>query len=251
MKYLSLLILLYIVTSPLAAQTCTVSTLKFKPGPKYFNRTDSTLKYPVVAVKDKKVSEKINSLIRSELIDAEYSELSVQDAMRASLENGLTSMSYNITFNREGIFSLTVDAESCGAYCSGWSRYLNFDLNTGEALTLDDLLKNGASGRLKEMVYADKVNAIHAYKKEMSENLSQKGIDSSDYRWAMGEVDGHCINTIRMDAFSLTDSTLEIKDRCEFPHAIQSQAPFYELRYNYKQLVEYIRESYLAKLIGN
>ena len=249
MKYF-LTAILVIVMFRSSAQTCTVSALQFKPNPKFFRTEGFSVSYPVVTVKDKKVSEKINAIIRSELIDAEFMELPLREAMNATLENGLVSMSYAVTFNRDGICSITVEAESCGAYCSGWSRYFNFDLNSGEAIGIDDLVKKDSLNILKDRVYSDKMTAIKKYKEELREALTRNETDSSTYDWAVGHVNGYCINTVRMDAYSLTDTGIEIKDRCEFPHAIQEQAPVYELNYSYKILEGFIAENYLIKLTG-
>jgi len=236
---------LILVSFHLSAQTCTVNAIQFKPSIKFFSTQAYTVSFPVITTRDKKIGDKINETIQRELIDAEFMDLPFREAMKATLENGLISMSYSVTFNRDGICSITIAAEGCGAYCSAWYRYLNFDLNSGEIVSIDDMIKKVALNSLKDRVFKDKIVALNKYKEEMQEALVRQEVDSSTYHWALTEVDGYCINTINMDAISLTDSGIEIKDRCEFPHAIQSQAPSYDLVYDYKLLEGYLEERYL------
>ena len=49
-------------------------------------------------------------------------------------------MSYEVTYKRNGILSMNIFAEGCGAHCSSWYTYFNFDLKTGKTLKLSDLI---------------------------------------------------------------------------------------------------------------
>jgi hypothetical protein len=44
-----------------------------------------------------------------------------------------------------------------------------------------------------------------------------------------------------MEQFSLSHDSIEIIDRCEFPHVIQSQEPGYKLKYPYHQIARFIK----------
>ena len=70
--------------------------------------------------------------------------------------------------------------------------------------------------------------------------LKQGDVDSATYDWALEQVDSNCMKDVKLEDFSFSTLNLEINDSCEFPHAIRSQQPTYELKYTYTFLSAFL-----------
>ena len=57
----------------------------------------------------------------------------------------LDDISFEYRLHRNNIFSVSFTAEGCGAYCETFSKYYNYDLQTGKRIAFTELLT--ASGR--------------------------------------------------------------------------------------------------------
>jgi hypothetical protein len=126
----------------------------------------------------------------------------------------------------------------CGAYCSGWNAYFNFNSSTGKSITIDDILKNEKKTNFWNMVKSEKTKDLIEYKKVLKEQLEKTSIDSSAYEWALEQVDEYCMNSVSVNQFSHTASGVKIHDDCDFPHAIQGLQPDYKLGYPYADITE-------------
>ena len=89
---------------------------------------------------------------------------------------------------------------------------------------------------------------LNKYKEE---ELNYKGndIDSVTIQWAIEHVDENCIGHVQLDNFSLSDLSIEIMDPCEFPHAIRSQEPAYELKYSYRFMQPFLKPKYQHRFL--
>lgn len=200
----------------------------------------STVVFPVIFAKNKTVSARINHFIRKEIISG-YNNSKSLSANINDFIGDITSanLSYQVTYNRK-ILSITIDMEMCAAYCSSASRYFNFDLQTGNALTINDIIIKDKLDSFKQTVTIDKTQFLNDYKLK-EKDLINNGIDSADYNWIIETVDNYCINLSNIEHFRLSPGFIEIIDACEFAHAIQSQQPDYTLKYSYNQISRFIK----------
>jgi hypothetical protein len=235
-KYLALLFCLH--CSFALAQQVTIKEIKCLPDKKHYNTTDATLIYPIVLTKNTAAGKLINAFIKAVIIEKETedSAASVKQGLKNMAANGTINLSYEVTFNKNNLLSLYIFQEGCGAHCSSWNTYFNFDSKTGKAITIEDIITKNSIDGFRKKVLADKQKALTAYKEEEKEELNSKAIDSSEYDWAMREVDEYCINSIDLSGFSLSATSIAIMDACEFPNAIKSQSPSYNLSYLYTTL---------------
>ncbi len=239
MKFLLLFIFPFF--NHVCAQTVTFREIKLRPKPAFYNVNETTIIYPLVITHNKSVDKLINDKIKSETLGED--DISVRQALNEHISEGLINMGYEVTFKKYGILSLNINGESCGAYCSTWYTYLNFDLKTGKSLTISDLILENKIDSFKQIVFADKVKALNTYKEE---ELNYKGndIDSTTITWAIEHVDENCIGNVRLDNFALSNPGIEIMDPCEFPHTIRSQEPAYQLKYSYKFIQPFLKPKY-------
>ena len=212
------------------------------PNPKFYKSKTPSVIYPLVVTNNKTVDRLINNKIMAEVVGEDVVKLRQELTERIS-DGYLTDMGYQVTYKKNGILSLTINSEGCGAYCSTGYNYLNFDIKTGKSLPIEDLICEDMLDSLKKIVFADKVKALNKYKEE-ERNSSDGNIDSVTINWAIEHVDENCIGTIQLDNFTLSDLGIEIMDRCEFPHAIRSQEPIYELKYPYNFIAMFLKPKY-------
>ena len=223
------------------AQTVTFREIKLRPKSAFYNINETTIIYPLVITNNKRVDKLINDKIKSETLNADGKN--VRQALNEHISEGLINMNYEVSFKKYGILSLNISGEGCGAYCSTWYTYFNFDLKTGESLSIGNLILENKLDSFKKIVFADKLKVLNKYKEE---ELNYKGndIDSVTIQWAIEHVDENCIGHVQLDNFSLSDLSIEIMDPCEFPHAIRSQEPAYELKYSYRFMQPFLKPKY-------
>ena len=231
------------------SQKATFKEIRLRPLPKFYKTDDSTINYPLVIISNQVVSKLINDQIRDALFIEPDKKNSTKTELKKWIADGLTDMSYEISLNKNGLLSMTVNSQACGAYCSSSTVYLNFDLITGKRLKAEDLIIDGNLVQFKKIVFSDKQSALKKYKAEELKSLLDKEIDSVDYQWAIEEVDSNCINQIDVEQFKLSVEEIQIMDECEFPHAIQAIEPDYELKYPLKQIKKFIRPELLNRLL--
>ena len=223
-------------------QTVKFQEIKLKPNAKYYNTSEKTITYPLVVTANKIIDSLINSQIKADLFETDAENQSVGEILAEHInEYGLINLSYEVTYNSYGVLSFSVFREGCGAHCSSQETYFNFDVKTGKEITINDLILDNKLDSFRNVVFADKVKALNKYKIE-EKNIAD--MDSVTIDWALQQVDESCINNINIDDFSLSGLNLEIKDICEFPHAIRSQEPSYELKYTFSSLSGFLKPGF-------
>jgi len=236
MKYL--LILLSISFQSTIAQTVTFKEINLKPNSEFYNSNESTIIYPLVVTNNKPVDKLINDKIKSEMLGEDA--VTARKALNEQISEGLINMSYEVSFKRYGILSFTIYAEGCGAHCSSWNTYFNFDLKTGKTISIYDLVAENRIDSFRKIVLADKIKALNKYKEE-KRNYSGNDNDSVSISWAIELVDDNCIENVQLEHFSLSETGIEIMDPCEFPHAIRALEPDYALKYSYKFILPFLK----------
>jgi hypothetical protein len=237
MKYITIIFVLFHTLA--IGQFVKITEIKRQAKAMYNNTNDTTITYPIIITRSDSVNKKINSQIQSVFIDPDYLNKNVSIGLDSAISNGLINMTYEVSFCRNNILSITINAESCGAYCTGWSTYFNFYTITGNVIGINDILKNDKRKLFGEMVFKKKTQELINYKSALKENLEKNVIDTDAYNWAIEEIDG-CENSVLLNQFSLSASSIEIHDDCGFPHAILSLQPDYKLNYTYVSIIEFL-----------
>ena len=243
------LIILGIVSTVGYSQQVRFKEIRLRPDSKIFNTKDSTIIYPVVVAKNAAISKKINNEIR----DVVFGDYDSKQSLVANLKNqtreGLINLSYEISFNKNDLLSFRIYYEGCGAYCSSYYEYLNFDLKTGRRISIADIISPHKLETFKSLVATDKTRSLNEYKKVQLEAYNKKEIDSTNYDWIMEQVDSNCINVIDINNFALTNRDLEIFDGCEFPHVIRALQPIYHLQFPLKKIQGYLNPKMKSRLL--
>jgi hypothetical protein len=238
-------IILLLCTHAVVAQV-KVTEVKMKFGSEFHKAKDPDIIYPVITASDKIVERKINQTILFELTRIDSTE-SLSKTLLAQMNEGLSELDYDISLNTKDLLSLKLNALGCGAYCSTYNIYFNFDLHTGESLRIQDIITKKGLDSFRAVVLKDKIKALKRDRKEKDSLLSAGTIDSSDYHIVM-ENEQQCIGEVNTDRFLLFKNEIEIIDPCEFPHVIQALQPVYHLRYSYRKIKKFINRTLLDKL---
>lgn len=235
------LVALLILFQTLAlAQSVKVSTVTKPVISLLFGSGEDTILYPIITAGSDAVSKKINEQIKRIYIDSVYLNQPLDLGLDSAISNGLIAMSYEVTYNKKNILSLTINGQGCGAYCSDWRMFFNFNTETGNSITLNNILKADKIETFKQLVLKRKKEELIAHKAELAKEFKNKEFDADTYHWAIEEIDSNCIKSISLDQFSLSDTQLEIIDDCEFPHAIRPLEPAYSLNYIYSTIKEFL-----------
>jgi len=237
-----LVILLFVISSdPLMAQKASIQALLLTTAPN--EKVDSSVQYPVISTGNAAVDGPINSAILAGLTDVANTDSTVL-VMNEWIADGLANMSYETSFNKNGILSLAIFVEGCGAYCSSSTQHFNFDLRTGNRLDLADLIRPEKFETFCAMLETSKAAQLAEYKLEKTRQLENSTIDSVTYSWCMDEIAGFCAGPARLDNFCITANGIQVFDDCEFPHAIRPESPDIELIYRYREIPELFKRSF-------
>lgn len=247
MKYLFLLLLLPLTC--VQAQRVVIKEIKFRANTRLYTIKDSTIIYPIVTTKNVSVNKLINDKIKEKIFEPESNKTSIKKAVEEQTSNGMTDLSYEVTYNKKGILSLHTDGEGCYAYCSTWSTYFNFDVNTGKEITIKDIIDEDKIDSFIKMVFSKKVSILATYKEEEKTALEKNEIDTATYNWILEQVETNCINTIDVEQFILSDTGISIMNPCEFPHVIRAIEPTFDLIYTYTSIATFLKPVFKKHLV--
>jgi hypothetical protein len=231
------------------SQKVSVREIKRRPLAPYYNTTDSTIIYPVFVTGNRKVDSAINQRVRS-ILEADQPGMSLSKVIQMTIGDGLTDLSYELTFSNRSFLSVRFYIGWAGAYPSFSYKYMNFDLRTGAELVVNDLFDADQLERIKSLVFGAKKKFLNDYKAEWLGTLRVGEVDSDSYQWSMGIVDSECINEVSVDYFTLSKSGVEFIDPCDFPHVIHAMEPLYSLKYTYPELAAFLKPEFRKRVFG-
>jgi hypothetical protein len=219
-----------------------VSEIKMKFGSEFHKAKDADVIFPVIATGVKAVDDKINFYAIKQLTGDDTTS-NISKTLFRSMGEGLSEAGYAIALNTADILSYRLDALGCGAYCSSYSVYLNFDPHTGRVLKLEDIISEKYLDTFRFLVLKNKIAALKKDMRQKDSMLSAGTIDSTDYNIVMEHIQ-QCMSEVSLDKFLLFNNELEIVDACELPHVIQALQPQYELKYSYRKIRRFIAPAF-------
>ncbi len=197
------------------------------------------MSYPLIKTGNIKVDSLINIDLRNKYTDNKYETESIDSSLIKWGHDGITDLNFEVTYNKNGIISLNISAEGCGAYCSYWTEYYNYSTITGNPLTLDSIvnLKNLLSEKINNDKNEQFQKCFYELKEGIKENEAE--IDSATYKIAL-EYYQNCFNSFNPNNFSLNTDFLEIIVDCYLPNVMKNLSPVIELKYRYSEIINYL-----------
>jgi hypothetical protein len=143
----------------------------------------------------------------------------------------MVSLDFQVTYNQNGILSVHVMAEGCGAYCTRYTDYFNYSTVNGKWLRIADVIEH--SSEFKSRVNRDQKEQLLAQKNELKNMLNDpdSGVDEPTYKWAL-EYYEDCEEYADLETFALYPDRIEIIQDCALPNAIKNLKPTIKLMYD-------------------
>jgi hypothetical protein len=248
-RHRCLFLLICLASLEAYGQNVYIRGIRLRARSEFLDTKDTTIFYPTIATGSATLDKSINGEIMDIVLPDEDS-LDVKGRLENMIQEGLTDISYEVTFNKNGILSINIYSETGGGNRIVRSQtYFNFDILTGKDLSLDYLMAKNAD-TFQKKVSVDKIRYLKQYQnRELKVKLAAKEIDSTEYLDAIQEVRDNCINSVSIGDFSLTEHGVEVFDPCEFPSLAKWLEPEYKLKYFYTDISAYLAPEFRRRLV--
>jgi len=212
-------------------QSTQIDTLLLTKDEKSGYLPSNQFKFPIIKTGSESIDLIINTNLRSDFFDND-GDLKPESEW---IDESLIYLGFQVTYNKNGILSLNISAESCGAYCTAWTSYYNYSIVTGEKLSIGDVIYLSES--FKEMVISDK-DSQYAKEREGLERMRSDinaGLDEESFNLAV-EYYEDCQKAFQINEFALHNEYLQIIHDCNLPRVICNLTPVITLQYRFDGL---------------
>ena len=235
-----LTILLVLIGIGAFGQNVQIDTLNLNKSEHFKELQSEKMNYPLIQTGNKEIDSLINFDLKNKFTSNEYPTESIDSTLIKWAGDQIVYIDFNVTYNTNGILSINISAEGCGAYCSYWTEYFNYSTITGNPLDISEIID--ISGEFKTRIFKDKETQFKKQKIELKEMLndSEAELDQSTYKWAL-EYYENCENSFDLKSFSIFPEYLEINKHCYLPNAIKNLTPVLTLKYKYTEIKEYMK----------
>lgn len=213
-----------------------VDTLVIPRIEKFSSVQHEKLKFPVIKTGNSQLDKLINWDLKNRFTNNEYPELST-DSTLVKWSDGIIYLDFEVTYIQNGLISLNISAEGCGSYCTSWTDYFTYNYNTGQYVTIDQIIDT--TGNFRNIVIADKNKQYEQQTSELKKGLTdmETGFDEETYDMVI-EYYIDCSRSFHFNSFALHQDYLEIIENCWLPNVIKSMTPVIELKYKYSDIKE-------------
>ncbi len=217
-------------------QKISVDTLFIPRIEKFSNVQNQKLKFPIIRTGNPQIDNLINTDIKNRFTNNEYPDLSTDSTLN-KWADGIIYLDFQVTYIKNGLISLSISAEGCGAYCTGWTDYFTYNYVTGQYVTIDHIIDT--TGKFRNRIITDRNKQYEQQKKELKKMLLDKNaeLDEDTYKWALEQYE-NCEKEFTFGSFTLHFDHLEIIEKCYLPNAIKHLTPIIELKYKYADIKE-------------
>lgn len=198
------------------------------------------LNYPIIKTGNIITDSIINYDLKNKFTANEYPSESIDSALVKWADDQIIYLDFIVTYNNNGILSLNISAEGCGAYCTYWTEFYNYSTVTGNPLDISEVID--IEGAFKIRIFEDIETQFKKQRIELKEmqNDTEAGIDQSTYEWALEYYDD-CEKSFDLKSFSVHPDYIEINKRCYLPNVIKSLTPVLHLKYKNADIMKYLK----------
>lgn len=215
-----------------------IDTLKIVAEPSVAGNAEK-LHFPIIKSGNKEIDSLITYGIARDLTYSEPSDLKLETMLSEWADESLVYLDFIVTMNQKGILSFYIDAEGCGAYCTGWTNYYNYSTVTGAPILIEDVLDlEGDLGILLLEEMEEQINAQEEEFKELAKDPEWE-LDEESVEWTLEYYD-ECRGDLSLESFLLYPDAISIYKSCYFPHIMQAFEPYIALKHEYTSLSEFV-----------
>jgi hypothetical protein len=221
-------------------QNVRIDTLDLKKSEQFNELQSDKMNFPIIRTGNKKIDSLINSDLKNKFTSNEYPIESIETTLIKWADDRIIYLDFEVTYNQNGILSLNISAEGCGAYCTYWTDYYNYSVISGKLLNISEIVDT--TGEFNTRIYKDKEAQFQQQKKELKEMLNDPDaeLDQSTYEWAL-EYYENCENSFDLKSFAIYPDYIEIIKRCYLPNAIKNLTPFLSFKYKKSEIKKYLK----------
>lgn len=221
-------------------QNVQIDTLNLKKIGHFKHIQTDKMNYPIVKSGNNLIDSLINFDLKNKFTSNEYPSQSIDSTLIKWAGEQLAYLDFKVTYNQNGILSLNIFGEGCGAYCTSWTDYFNYSTKTGKSLDITAIIDT--TSKFTKIVINQKNEQYEQQRKELKKRLIDKNseLDEGTYTWAL-EYYQDCQKSFNIKNFAIYPDYLQIIEDCYLPHAIRSMGPFIELKYKYSEIKEYLK----------
>jgi len=173
-------------------------------------------------------------------------DLKLADNLRN--EHWLSSLDYEVKYNKHNILDIRLYIEGIGAYPDGGAKYLVFDLRTGRKINYPDLF---ASSRMPDLL--SKIRAVMRRTEEEAVKESEE-VRETLARYPQSTAEFHPtpdrIEFKKLDGSSISDAGVTFFYDYGYAHVVQALEPSGEFFLSYAELKPFIRtDGLLARFV--
>ena len=207
------------------------------------NSPELKYEFPLLVGKSLHITKKINSAIIKEFLD-----LDINKAHKSIFENVwgtkefsipvLSDLTYGINTLNKKIYSVTLNADGCGAYCELFSTTYNYDLSNGNRIYLDSIFSIKGKKEILTRLSSKKRKEIENYILKISnEDVSKQ--DKNRINQTI-ELYKNCLNNLPFNSlefidFKIIEKTIVLtSERCS-NHAERALDELGEYQFIFKQ----------------
>lgn len=239
-----LTVLFFCISLNLLGQQVAMDTFKIKGSDRFSEIFQDSMNFPLISTGNKNVDSLINFDLKNRLTTYEFPAESIDSTLIKWAGNGLVYMDFEVTYNANNLLSLQISAEGCGAYCTSWTEYFNYNTLTGSWVELQDILKigNGFESRVLE----EKSVQYEGLREDLK--IQTQDLDQDLYETILEYYD-ECDSAFTLDKFILFPDSIQIIERCWMPHFLLPYTAIIELKYAWADLEKELNSNYsfLAK----
>ena len=234
------ILLLLLIGQGAFAQKIYVDTLKFPDGASLTAEQKTDIRFPIVKTGRRNVDSLINRDLKNRFTDNEFPDLPADSALIQWADQRIVYVDFELSYLQDGLISLNISAEGCGAHCTNWTDYFTYSTTTGKYVTIDEIVDT--SGRFKGIVMADKTKRYEEQRKELKKMFLDKTseLDEESYQLALERYD-ECDQSFALGAFALFPDHLQIIEKCTFPNVMKNLTPAIELKYKYRDISKHLK----------
>lgn len=233
MRSLFCIALFALLFSTVSAQSVTVSSELTKYKRTGFDvpdhKKDFEINYPRYSGRPAPVLEKLKD-------GTDYWKLfdmSLEDNLAD--DDWLSSCDYTVKYNAKNLLSIWLSCDGTAAYVSGMTKYLSFDLRSGEKLKIEDLFKAESLAGLNKAI----INVLKAEEAKMdAEGKEYLADERKSYPEIKPTPDN--IKLKDLSGFTITDKGVIFHYEYNFPNVIKALEPSGELFISFANLKPFI-----------
>jgi len=222
------------------AQIVHIDTLVLPPVQMVNQISKGDLQFPVIRTVDPEIEYSINKDLKNRFTNNAFSDLPTDTTLIKWAEEKIVYLDFEVTYLKNGIISLNISAEGCGAYCTGWTEYFTYSTTTGKYITLNEIVDT--TGEFRVLVISDRDKQYEEQRSELRKLFNEEdlGLDEYTYNWVI-EYYENCESSFDLNTFALHTDHLEIIENCYLPNVIKNMTPIIELKYTYTDIKEYLK----------